>query len=839
MAAIAAGIVASRFVLFEPRELLSGIAAFLILGVFSLWRESRALAIVCALLALTLAGSLTDVLHRPGPPPEIEGNSRTTLIVEGCVVQPPVFSEGREQFILELEPGARARVNLNLKEGEAPPLLRYGQKVEFDARLRKSRNFGNPGAFDYAGYLARQDIYWSASTRAGAPIKVLPGECGSRFDAFLFRLRTAALLKIEQLYAGQPYETGMMEALLIGETSKLEKVWTDDFRHTGTFHALVISGTQVAALAAFFLFLLRICFVPQMPALALTSMASWLYALVAGWQAPVIRSAAGLTLFLIGSYFYRKRRLLNLLAAVAIAFLVLDPQQLFEPSFQLSFMAVGFLGALAVPFIERTSGPLARGLAHLQERERDRRMPPLVAQFRVEMRLLAETIQIWTRWPTRVCQLLFVVPTRAVLFVFELALTSAAVQVGLALPMAVYFHRVSISGLTANAVIIPAFGLAVPVGFVAMFTGWIVPVKAAALLLTISKWTVRTHAQWEPNWRIPTPPLWLAVAIAASVIALAFAQRASRLWRVLSTIVALALLGVLVWHPFPPMVERGVLEITAIDVGQGDSILVAFPDGKLMLIDGGGIPAFGRKAPSKLDIGEDVVSPYLWSRSIRRLDVVALSHAHEDHIGGLGAIIDNFHVKELWTGATPDSPAWVALRDKALRAGVKIMPLRRGEPFAFGGAMLHVLAPEADYAPGAAPKNNDSFALRIVYGQRSALLTGDIERPVESELVADGLLEHADILKVAHHGSKTSSTPAFLDLAHPAFALISAGFENSYGHPSPVILQRLQERGACVLRTDALGLVSIRTDGHHVRVSTAHWSPGADYALSPSTSAPD
>ncbi|HYS45215.1 MAG TPA: ComEC/Rec2 family competence protein, partial [Rhizomicrobium sp.] len=491
LAAIAAGIVVSRFVPFESRELLSGIAAFLILGVVSLWRRLRPLALACALLALIAAVALTDVLHRPGPAPEIDTGARETLIVSGCVVDPPVFSAEREQFTLEIEPGARARVSLYLREGEAAPPLRYGQKVEFDAKLRKTRNFGNPGAFDYAGYLARKDIYWTASTRAGAPIHVLPGVCGSPWEGFLFRLRSATLNKIEQLYAGQPYETGMMEALLIGETSKLEKVWTDDFRRTGTFHALVISGTQVAALAAFFLFLLRICLVPQMMALTFTAMASWLYALVTGWQAPVIRSAAGLTLFLIGSYFYRQRRILNLLAAVAMAFILVDPQQLFEPSFQLSFLAVGFLGALAAPRIARTSGPLARGLSHLSELARDRRMPPRVAQFRVEIRLLGETIQVWTRWPLRLCQLLIAIPSWIGLYVFELALTSAAVQVGLALPMAIYFHRVSISGLTANAVIIPALGIAVPVGFVAMTTNWLAPAKAAAWLLAISKWTVR------------------------------------------------------------------------------------------------------------------------------------------------------------------------------------------------------------------------------------------------------------------------------------------------------------------------------------------------------------
>ena len=169
LAAIAAGIVVARFVPFGSRELLSGIAAFLILGVVSLWRNLRPMAIACALLALVAAGALTDALHRPGPPPEIDSTSRTTLIVSGCVVEPPIFSEGREQFVLELDPGARARVSLYLKEGQAAPPLQYGQRVEFDAKLRRTRNFGNPGAFDYAGYLARKDIYWTASTRAGAP----------------------------------------------------------------------------------------------------------------------------------------------------------------------------------------------------------------------------------------------------------------------------------------------------------------------------------------------------------------------------------------------------------------------------------------------------------------------------------------------------------------------------------------------------------------------------------------------------------------------------------------------------------------------------------------------
>ena len=332
----------------------------------------------------------------PAPQMDTKG---ALLILTGCVVEPSAISVDRDQFVLELEPGARVRVSLSIPEGRQPPVLRYGQRVEFDARVRPTHNFNNPGAFDYVHYLARQGIYWTASARATAPIKILPGRCGWRFMSAIYWLRTASLDRLERLYANQPYETGMMQAILIGETAKLDKVWTEEYRSTGTFHALVISGAHVAVLAAFLLFLLRICFVPPTPANLLTVLASWLYALVTGWQAPVVRSAAGFSLFMIGRLFYRESRIMNLLAAVAIGFLVLDPEQIFDASFQLSFLAVGFIAAFVVPLVERTSGPLAKGLADLGDGDRGLRLDPRAAQFRVEMRLLAETLQLWTRLP--------------------------------------------------------------------------------------------------------------------------------------------------------------------------------------------------------------------------------------------------------------------------------------------------------------------------------------------------------------------------------------------------------------------------------------------------------
>lgn len=821
--ALATGILAAHFFYFRSPDLTVAAAITAIaLALASVFRAARRMLLPVLCTAIALCGIATQVIHRQERTPRLNTEDAETVLLSGCVTKPTVLSPQREQFTLELAPQAAARISVMVKPGEQMRPLEYGERVEVAAKIRLPRNYQNPDAFDYAGYLAAQHIYWTGSVESPSYIHPVPGRCGWRAVGWLYAVRTWALNRLDALYPGDQHTAGLLAATLLGETGGMERRWTTDFRITGTYHALVISGLHVSVLAFTILAILRLVRLRRIPSLAVAAVVSWLYAFICGFNSPVVRAAAGFTMFLVCSYVFRKTRILNVLAAIGIIYLAFAPDELFDAAFQLSFLSAATIAAFAVPLMERATEPLRASVKLFDQIGYDPMIAPRAAQWRVELRLLARTLQIWTPLSKRAARIVVAKSALIVAFMAETVIVSACVQFGLALPMISYFHRLSVTGFSANIVIIPLLSAVIPLGFASILTGWQALAVVTKMLLNASEWLASWHVQFEPAWRMAALPVSVSIAFAASLVLLAIASTRSRRWMPAALASSLVLFGIICWQPWKPELRPKMLELTAIDVNQGDSLFLAFPDGETMLVDAGGFPGVERMTRKpQLDVGEDVVSPYLWSRRIRHLDYAVLTHGHSDHMGGLPAVLDNFRPRALWIGAEPDTPEWKIVRQHAASDHVPIFSLNRtAAPMKLGGTRIRVLAPSPDYVPGDSATNNDSLVLEISYGRRSILLTGDAEKPIEYDMVANAQLHPVTLLKVGHHGSRTSSSEEFLTRISPQFAFISDGYKNQFHHPNPDVLARFREHHVAVFRTDQRGLLTFLTDGNTVEIET-------------------
>ncbi|MGH6630203.1 MAG: ComEC/Rec2 family competence protein, partial [Burkholderiales bacterium] len=388
---------------------------------------------------------------------------------------------------------------------------------------------------------------------------------------------------------------------------------------------------------------------------------------------------------------------------------------------------------------------------YLDSIDYDISLEPRLAQFRLDLRLVEGRLAAFLgRSASRAT---LIGGGRIALALYDVLLIAALMQAALALPMAVYFHRATLLALPANVVIVPLTGVLMPAALLALVLSYVSP-ALAAIPAAIAEWALhgitgtveKLGALHAADVRVPDPAFAIAAAAAAAlVLAMLTARRRPGLTIAgLAGLVAAAV--ALTLFPPQPQLRPGVLEVTLLDVGQGDAILVVSPQGRTLLIDAGG--SLGGPA-SDFDMGEDVVSPYLWSRGIGRLDAVALTHAHADHIGGLGSVLASFRPAELWLGQNPPTPAFRSLLETASTYGVRVAVHAEGDAFDFGGTRVEVLAPPRDWKLAVRPRNDDSLALRMTVGETSALLAGDVERRIERRLA-----EHqpeSELLKVAHH----------------------------------------------------------------------------------------
>jgi competence protein ComEC len=725
----------------------------------------------------------------------------------------------------------------------APPLFDYGQRLRIRAKLRPPSNYRNPGSMDYVGWLRGQGIIVLGSAKSTA-VEVLPGVGGSRVERLRWRLRRRVLNEMTVLWA-QPY-AGLFQAMILGERGLVDRAQRLEFQRSGTFHLLVVSGMNVAVFAIFLLWLMRRLRLRQEYAVLAMMLLTASYAWLTDLGTPILRSVLMIFAYEIAALLNRERAPLNTVSLAALALLAWNPAALFDPSFQMTFLAVLTIAGLALPLLERTTGPWREALRDLDDVGRDATLAPRQAQLRLDLRMIARSLGLLTgeraaRWLVpRVC---LVAVALAELFVL-----SALMQIAITLPTVWYFHRVNAHALWANMAVLPLMSLLMPsamlaVGFSLLAHGlrllrWLAAPLAwfAARLAQGSLRGILFAVHWSggaqlPEHRVAMPATAAVAAVALGYgLALLLARRRALLAAGSLVLLAAAAWLVVIW-PRPFQYKPHELEITAIDIGQGDSFLLVTPHGHTLLLDSGGLLGMSR---SDFDIGEDVVSPYLWQRGLSALDVAAFTHGHIDHIGGMPAILRNFHPGQLWYAPNYPSREVEAVWQTADRLKIRRVQWHRGEQFDFDGVHFAVLAPPADWKLTPRGQDDASLVLRLSYAGHSALMLGDIHKRVEKMLVKEageqrqtlhparptaglpGAPLHADLLKVAHHGSNTSSCEEFLDAVRPEYAVISDGIRNPFHHPRIEVIDRLAEHHIRTYRTDMFGPVTFYIDAQGV-----------------------
>jgi len=829
------------------------------------------------LVAMSLAGISLATIEKSVRPANgikrliedgvIEEDQTTTLT--GVLDGPPEYARDRLYFVLSVE-SISSRTTNQAASGSIALLasfnssagldeyrklnLRYGTRVVVRTALSRTNKYCNPGVSGLTEYLDQKNYDATGIVKNPQSMARLGETSVFRPLGWLYLWRESIQREIDEHFSAET--AGVLDAAILGNRYNLSKGTSERFREGGTFHVLVISGLHISFVGGFVLLLVRRLTRKRILQFLFSTSVVWGYTLAVGAAGSVVRAALMFTFVALGNVIFRSASALNALGATALILLIRSPKDLFDPSLQLTLVSV-----LAIVII---AWPLLQTFRKIGEWRptRDTPYPPTCPAV---VRSICE-VMFWSEreWKSEIDLMphhyrIFKSPLavwlerrhlqRLIRYVFNALVVSLSVQCLLLPFLIVYFHRLSIASLLLNIGVSVVLVAVSSVGLFALLVNLASPAMAGPFFKLADKLNWLMVHSVDPfsriglsSFRIPEysglsssiyflyflPLIFLLLALSrwSPLGPPAVLSRRNNYWLWVTGIVQIVLLATVILHPWSAGRPDGKLHIDFLDVGQGDSALITLPNGATLLVDGGGRPTFFSANDPKADatsdmfdresrsIGEMVVSEYLWWRGLDHVDYVLATHADADHIDGLNDVVRNFRVKSALVGRTPASdPEYVKFAQTLSETGTHLETINAGDELRFGVVTASVLWPNQSTDSNAPSQNNDSLVLRLKFGERSILLTGDIEKEAEGQIVAANPRLDVDIVKVPHHGSRTSSTLVFVEATSPQFAIISVGRTSMFGHPHKEVVERWTNKGATVSTTGRCGTINVITDG--------------------------
>lgn len=780
-----------------------------------------------------------------------------TLEIEGKVVGSPeqafdasiidIDIDSISDGVSPMESSGRLRLFVRLDSEEAAADLDAiglysGKRIRVDCSPDRSGRYQNPGVMPRAEILERQGI--DAVANLKSPLLIEPLESNTRYAPFdaVLKWRQALIEEIREHLS--PKTAGILIASLLGNKRFLDRETAELFREGGTFHILVISGLHITFIGGLILLFIRLFTRRRIVQFIAATSLLWTYALAVGGGSPVVRATIMFTIFLLGYVLYRTNSLINSLGACGLLLLVWRPADLFDPSFQLTMVSVGAIVIMAFPLIEKM-----RSIGNWTPSAKTP-LPPNVPNV---VRRFCETIywqeSVWefessrNIWSAKIHKQPIISLDRIRnigRYIFESIVVSLIVQIWMLPLLVIYFHRVSMPSVILNIWVGAILAVETFAALIAVVVAQIVSAAAEpfiwlteilnSLLISIPQMFVENGFG---SLRMPVyhgifvyAVYFIPVAISAIIInrwnPFSLKRQSGKALHAMTA--ALVLLGsIIIFHPFSQPVGDGRLHVSFLDVGQGDAAFIVFPNGETMLVDGGGMVDFreeDRFEPDIPRIGEAVVSEYLWQQGYSQIDHIVVSHPHSDHVQGLEDIARNFRVRNiLFAAGTANEDEMAELMRSAFKKNIARVEMKSGDRFEIGEALIEILNPPTE-TDRPLSENDSSVVFRLTYKDKVFLFTGDIENSAEEMMLRSGERLKADVIKVPHHGSRTSSSQAFVDAVDADFAIISVGKRSMFGHPHKEIVERWLTNGSQLFTTGESGTITFVTDGEEIFVDT-------------------